>query len=393
MLIQTQSLRTRLIAFFALIVILTIASARLRADTGTCGGQAITLPFTDVPASNIFFCSIASAYFSGLTNGTGAGTTYSPGANVTREQMAAFVTRTLDQSLRRGSQRAALGKWWVSDHRTYGMAGAPGGIKSDGEDLWVACNGDGTVKRVRQSDGRILETWTGATAANQVLIAAGYIYVTGDTSPGSLYRIDPTTAPGPVTTIQSALPNSPMGIAYDGERLWIANYSGSVSIVLFEGTIVSTVTTGFFTPRGVIFDGANIWVTDEGDGTIKKLNFSGAIIQTVSTGIDPFYPVFDGTNIWVPNFTPDTVTVVRASSGAVLATLSSNGLDGPYQGAFDGERVLFANVNGLALPMWKASDLSVIANPFGAPGQKSGVCSDGVNFWAAIFDQNLLLRY
>jgi len=82
----------------------TFVSTRLEADTGTCGGATITLPFTDVAASNIFFCSIAEAFFSGLTNGTSA-TTYSPDDPVSRQQMAAFTTRTLDQSLKRG-QRA-----------------------------------------------------------------------------------------------------------------------------------------------------------------------------------------------------------------------------------------------------------------------------------------------
>ena len=71
----------------------------------------ITLPFTDV-MGNAFFCQIAAAYFSGLTNGTTA-TTFSPTQTVTREQMAAFTTRTLDQSLKRGSQRAVAKKWWT----------------------------------------------------------------------------------------------------------------------------------------------------------------------------------------------------------------------------------------------------------------------------------------
>jgi hypothetical protein len=66
-------------------VLMTIASTRLVADTSTCGGAMTTLPFTDVSGSNIFFCSIASAYFTGLTNGTSA-TTYSPSDSVTREQ-------------------------------------------------------------------------------------------------------------------------------------------------------------------------------------------------------------------------------------------------------------------------------------------------------------------
>src|SRR5262245_15523847 len=96
----------RSVALAALIAIITAASTQLRADTGTCGGQMISLPFTDVPSSNIFFCSIAEAFFSGLTNGTSA-TTYSPSDPVLREQMAAFITQTMDQALKRGSRRAA----------------------------------------------------------------------------------------------------------------------------------------------------------------------------------------------------------------------------------------------------------------------------------------------
>lgn len=53
----------------------------------------ITLPFTDVPAGNGFFCSIAEAYFSALTNGTSPAT-FSPATGVTREQMAAFINQT-----------------------------------------------------------------------------------------------------------------------------------------------------------------------------------------------------------------------------------------------------------------------------------------------------------
>src|SRR4029078_2060051 len=93
------------------IAVLAVASTRLNADTGTCGGQLITLPFIDTHATNIFFCSIAEAYFFGLTLGTTA-TTYSPTEPVPREQMAAFITRTMDQALKRGNRRAALQQWW-----------------------------------------------------------------------------------------------------------------------------------------------------------------------------------------------------------------------------------------------------------------------------------------
>ena len=264
----------------------------------------ITLPFTDVPAANIFFCSIAEAFFSGLTNGT-TPTTYSPAANVPREQMAAFVTRTMDQSLKRGSRRASLKQFWTptsADGLGLTTVGTnPQLVESDGADLWVANHGAGTVSRVRASDGKLLETWTGASGAVGVLAAKGLIFVTGNTNPGKLYQIDPTQPAGAVTTLTSSLGNSPRGIAFDGARIWTANEGGSVSIVRFNPVTVSTVTAGFTKLIGILYDGANMWVTDSGAGKLFKLDSNGAIIQTVTVGSVPRFPVFDGTNIWVPN--------------------------------------------------------------------------------------------
>ena len=343
----------------ALMLIITIASSRLRADTGTCGGATITLPFTDVPAGNVFFCSIAEAYFSALTNGTSP-TTYSPGANVNREQMAAFITRTMDQSLKRGSRRAALKQFWTPTladafGRT-AVGAAPQLVESDGADLWVANSGSDSVSRVRASDGKVLGNWTGAVGATGVLAAKGAIFVTGRTSPGgSLYYILPDSTPGAVSPISNSLGNSPLGISFDGARIWTANHGvsvngGSVSIIDLLTFNVTTVTAGFIQPIGILYDGANIWVTDFSSfpGRLFKLNSSGAIVQTVEVGSVPGYPVFDGTNIWVPNTDAGTVTVVRASTGAVLATLTGNGLSGPTTAAFDGERILVTNSAGAA---------------------------------------------
>jgi hypothetical protein len=189
-----RSLFVRAALLISLLVNLTVISTRIQADTGTCGGASITLPFTDVPASNIFFCSIAAAYFSGLTNGTSA-TTFSPGLNVTREQMAAFTTRTLDQSLKRRGQRGALNQWWTTTpHYDLGLgttvlgSSIPRLIQSDGKDIWVANYGSDDVSRVRASDGKLLETWTGATDAWATLVAMGRVFITGQTFPGGCLR-------------------------------------------------------------------------------------------------------------------------------------------------------------------------------------------------------------
>ena len=391
----------RAVALVALVAIITAASMRLQADTGTCGGVTTTLPFNDV-MGNPFFCQIAEAFFSGLSNGTSA-TTYSPAQNVPREQMAAFVTRTMDQSLKRGSRRAALRKFWTPTSEnglgltTVGLV--PKWVESDGADLWVPNQASGNVYRVRASDGKLLEIWAGPNNPTGVLAAKGLIFVIDfSTAPGKLYQIDPTQPAGPVTTLPVSLGDNPSGIAFDGARIWTANRGGSVSILTLNPLSPMTVMTGFSSPAGILYDGANMWVTDvEGVqpvGKLFKLDSSGAIIQTVDVGTFPGFPVFDGTNIWVPNVNSNSVTVVRAATGVVLATLTSNGLSGPQVASFDGERILVTNTTGDSVSLWRASDLTPLGSvSTGTDTVPVGACSDGLNFWITLSSPGKLARF
>jgi hypothetical protein len=410
--------KQRILLMLALVLSLIVGSTRLRADTGSCNGASFTLPFTDVPSSNIFFCSIASVYFSGLTAGTSA-TTYSPSAAVSREQMAAFISRTLDQSLRRGSRRAALNQWWTPQGPSaipkFPVGNLPVGVACDGTDIWVANQGTGlsgdigSVSRIRASDGKLLGTWTGTQSAIGVVVARGFIYVIGNTSPGRLYRIDPTQPPGAATLVTSSLGDSPKGIAFDGKRIWTINIDGSVTIVSFEQlcapNCVTTVDNGFQSFQGMLYDGDNIWVADTGTQHLKKLNSTGGIIQSVSVDSNG-HPIFDGMNIWLPHRTDDYISVVRVKDSQgkplanpfVLATLTGNGLDGPFAIAFDGERILVVNESfgdGNTVSLWKATDLTPLGF-FTVSSPSSGVsraCSDGVNFWITLREEGALARF
>jgi hypothetical protein len=322
--------------------------------------------------------------------------------------MAAFITRTQDSALRRGSKRAALDQFWTTTpHYPSGSGGlgttsvgvSPELVKSDGADLWVPNFASATVSRVRGSDGKLLDTWTGATSAQGVLVTMGRVFVTGFTSPGGkLYMIDPTGVAGPVTEMTgSGLGINPEGIAFDGRRIWTANQGGSVSIVtptMSTPWSVTNVSTGFGELIGILFDGSNIWVTDGAASTLLKLNSSGAIVQTVGVGSLPLFPVFDGTNIWVPNSSDNTLTVVRASTGAVVATLTGNGLNDPEVAAFDGQRILVTDFIGNSVSLWKAADLTPIGTfVTGASTNPFGACSDGVNFWITLGGTNQLARF
>ncbi len=372
-----------------LVVLLGASSALL----GLCG------PFTDVAADT--FCPFVLQVFTlGITTGT-TPTTYDPTGAVSRLQMAAFLSRSVDGVLKRGSRRAALDQFWTTRSSTVlgltTVGSSPQLLKSDGADIWVANNSSDSVSRVRASDRKLLENWTGATSATGILVALDSVLVTGNANPGNLYRIDPSQAAGAVTTVASNLGAFPNGIALDGARVWTANFSGSVSIVTPGATTpwtVTTVTTSFSEPIGALYDGANVWVTDFNAGTLLKLDSAGAILQTVTVGTNPTFPVFDGTNIWVPNQGSSWVSVVRASSGAVLQTLTGNGLSFPTAAAFDGERVLITNFGGDSVSLWKAADLTALGSfATGSGTQPFGACSDGVNFWIALINARKLARF
>jgi DNA-binding beta-propeller fold protein YncE len=403
-----RSILVRSFVLLSLIASLTVLSTRLQADKGNCGGVTITLPFNDMMASP-FFCQIAAAYFSGLTNGTGDGTTYSPTQTVTREQMAAFISRTMDQSLKRGSERAVTRKWFTpqtADSLTLTDVGDfPQQVEFDGTDLWVANRSSGTVTRVRPGDGKVLETWTGATSARGILCAMGRIFVTGGLDPGNLYMIDPTQPAGVVTTLTTSLGASPTGIAFDGSRIWTANALGdSISIVTLNPTTVTTLpaSAGFAQPYGLLYDGSHIWVTNRSGLSLLKLNSNGSIAQTISIGEHPDFPVFDGTNIWVTHDDFATLTVVRVKDAQgsplsmpfVLHSLQGNGLNSPRSVAFDGERILVTNQDSGSVSLWKAADLTPLGSySTGAGTAPFGACSDGLNFWITLQNTDKLARF
>src|SRR5262245_40093060 len=140
---------------------------------GVCG------PFTDVTT----FCpEVLEIFYMGITTGTTA-TTYSPADNVSRLQMAIFLSRSADRLLQRSNRRAALRRCWTPQNDTAlkltTVGNGPIRVESDGADLWVTNLGSHSVSRVRGSDGKLLETWTGAGTASGVLVAMGEVFVTG----------------------------------------------------------------------------------------------------------------------------------------------------------------------------------------------------------------------
>ena len=399
---HTPQIKHRALLLAAGVIALSLLSSQMRADTGTCNGASITLPFTDVPSSNGFFCAIASAYVTGLTNGTSA-TTYAPSANVPREQMAAFVTRTLDQSLKRGSQRAAAQQWWqpanVSALRsTTFISTDPVDLQNiawDGADVWVASPGIHAIHRMHASDGKIWASYFAPVLKpHDIIVAAGYVFVTSPegAGPGRVYRIDPQLLPldaGWLTLVEDNTGPNPVGITFDGQRLWTANSlgGGSITRIVLSTGIDATFSSGFVSPSDILWDGENLWVCDQGAGNVKRVDpATGTVEQFIQLGGSPSQLLFDGANLWVSNPGSNNIAVIRATGGlrgTLLDTITGNGLNTPQGMAFDGERVLVTNNISLgSVSLFKASDLTPLGNLFtGVSSNPFAACSDGLNFW------------
>jgi hypothetical protein len=371
---------------FALVAPLAIA-----AGVATARVQDICGPFTDVSPALCPY--VLEMYYLGITVGTSP-TTYSPDNPVTRGQAAVFVSKGVNQTIARSTRRAALGQWWVP--RRLGLsilAGeAPGHPQSDGADVWVPREAGG-VERIRASDGSVLTSWSGADGGYAALVAMGRVFVTGYRTPGKLYMIDPSQPAGIVTTVADNLGDNAAGVAFDGARVWTANSSGSVSIVTPGASLPwasKTVSTGFSSPGGILFDGKNVWVSDVGLGALLKVDATGAVVQSIPIGTLPGFPAFDGANIWVPETATAHVMVIQASTGALLSTLTGNGLASPISAAFDGERVLIA---GDSLSLWRAADFAPLGYTSHPSLGRVGACSDGVNYWVTFLNTGEIARF
>jgi hypothetical protein len=381
-------------AFLAFLAVLTASVAGGAVSGGLgCG------PFLDV-APDAFCPLILEIFYLGITTGT-TPTTFDPSSNVTRVQMAAFLSRTVDGVLKRGSRRAAMNQFWIPQipaalgDTNLSFQGAEY-CAADGLSVWVSGAFGSSVTEVLAGTGGVLGTWTGAQFAKGVLPAMGRVFVAGEGAPGKLYMVNPAGPSGAVTTVATNLGDGAHALAFNGARILSANTEGTVSIIT-PGTslpwTVTTVTTGFTSPRGILFVGDTFWVTDNGADRIFRVGSAANILQTVTVGTGPLQPVFDGANIWVPNDFSNSVSVVRASNGAVLATLTGNGLNGVFTAAFDGERVL-VTTNANTVSLWKAADLTPIGSVFtGNLTSPFGACSDGVSFWVSLVQANGLGRF
>jgi hypothetical protein len=260
----------------------------------------------------------------------------------------------------------------------------PYGLAFDGEHIWTANKGEGSVTKVRASDGANLGTFDVGGEANGVVFDGANIWVT--VSPDTIIKL--RASDGKMLG-KFTVGGAPWWPAFDGENIWVPNFfSGTLSkLRASDGKTLGTFPMD--SAIGTAFDGEAVWVTNYGPNTATKVRPSdGKVLGVFPVGNAPIGVVFDGANIWVANQAAQTVSKLRASDGKTLGTFNVPGL--PYGVAFDGANIW---VTGTYVVELRASDGAQVGWFWRGLSDTTGVAFDGANIWVAESLKNSVTKF
>ena len=180
---------------------------------------------------------------------------------------------------------------------------------------------------------------------------------------------------------------SPVGVIFDGANIWVADENGAnIYKILASTGAVLHVYPGGPGAQYLAYDNVHntVWVTNPGVNNVTVINASTGKLVTYASGNDPDGIAFDGTNMWVANYTPATVTKIRASDGAILATIpvGTSGVSNPRLLAYDKvSKYIWVTVCGDNKVKKIDPVTNKIVGDYTVPGYPYAIVFDGTCMW------------
>lgn len=299
--------------------------------------------------------TLAGNPVNGNADGTGAAARFSSPLGITTDGVSLFIADARNDTIR----RIDISTGMVTTLAGSGSAGAtdgtgvsarfnwPHGITNDGKNLYVADQGNSTIRKVEISTGA-------------VTTLAG--------SPGITGSIDGTGT--------AARFNRPSGITTDGTNLYVADLQNAVirKVVVATGDVSTLAGTAgllgwsdgtgtaasFWGPSGITTDGTNLYVTDDGNHLIRKVVIATGVVTTfagirglagsadgtgtAATFSTPRGITTDGKHLYVADF-GDTIRKIVIATSEVTTVAGSAGNSGFIDGTSNVAR--FSNPEGI----------------------------------------------
>jgi len=206
--------------------------------------------------------------------------------------------------------------------------GEAAGIASDGDDIWVAANGN-TLVRVDGESGRRERVLKLASRPLFELRDAGFLTVSADSiwltipvlgdnlADQTLWRVDPRT--GAVKARAPLLAN-PVSLAADARFVWVANIEGGKITRVDMATNTAKNIEASIGPAGVAIGAGSVWVTHSVP-EVWRINPDTARVQAkihLDTGTTRSI-AFGGGRVWVS--TESAVLGIDPKTNKVVQTV------------------------------------------------------------------------
>lgn len=145
----------------------------------------------------------------------------------------------------------------------------------------------------------------------------------------------------------------PVALAWDGTHMWVANYLDNNVIRIDKDDQVVSVfgpNSGIQSPVALFYDGAHIWVVNQGGGitpgTVTKIEIGNTVnvLGSYRVGVFPTAMTWDGDYIWVANGRGNSVSVLDSFSGQLVKEIPVNLF--PMSIVFDGIHVWVSHYDG-----------------------------------------------
>jgi len=332
----------------------------------------------------------------GAADGIGAVARFNSPADITTDGTNLYVADSQNYTIRKvviatGAVTTLAGTAGI--HGSVDGIGAaasfynPSGITTDGADLYIVDSGNSTIRKVAIATGAVttLAGTAGITgSADGIRSEARFNYPGGistegtnlyvaDTFNGAIRKI--VIATGAVSTLAGAAAgiNAPSGVAIDGANLYVADLFDIKKVVIATGQVSTLAGTGawgaadgvgtaasFYFPQAIASDGTNLYIADSGNNIIRKIVTATGAVTTLagvangdgSDGIGNsarfLYPngiTTNGTNLYVADYLNSTIRTMAIASGEVTTLAGTTGTLGSADGI--GPAATFSGPGGI----------------------------------------------
>ena len=172
------------------------------------------------------------------------------------------------------------------------------------------------------------------------------------TNGDEVYEIDPDT--GSYSLLFNGPQEDAFGLTYDGVYLWTTDHPGSSSTPAvamqldMSGNLISQFDLPDHYMSGIAYDSGDFWVATyyPDPSTIYKVDSTGSIIKQFTAPDDqPWDLCLENNNLWMADYWGDTLYKIDPSTGNLLESHSSEGVD-PAGIVWDGAYLWYCD-NGI----------------------------------------------